>query len=261
MACISPITLKNEQVVPCGYCRHCLQLKRMDWCFRLSEEQRVSRSSYFLTLTYAEDPGDLVPKDLQDWLKRLRRFQDGCYDGLLPVRYYNVGEYGERTGRAHYHSIIFNLIPDTVLALPRLWGHGHVHVGKVSEASIGYVTSYVINRFNSPGREPPFATMSKKPGLGNCYLTPSMVEFHRDGNVDFVSRNGRKAHMARYYRDRIFSADQRLSLRQSQMVEIERVYELEIERLRAFHVNPYWYYDERRRYSESVIGSQLNYIL
>jgi len=240
----------------------------MDWCFRLSEEQRGSFSSHFLTLTYESAPADLVPKDLQDFTKRLRTFQARQYDGLVPLRYYSVGEYGELRGRPHYHSIMFNMIPHTVECIEKIWRSGYtapgvkrgaVHVGTVTGPSIGYVTAYCINRFNSPGREPPFSRMSKNPGIGANYLTPSTIQFHKDGQIDDVSRYGVSAHMARYYRYRIFDYDERLLLRARQLAKMESQYEKDIQALSKFSKNPYYYYGERQRFANDVIGSQLNY--
>lgn len=261
MPCDHPITLKSEDVVPCGYCPPCLQLKRMDWAFRLNEEQLNSYSSHFLTLTYADktNTDDLVKEDLQKFTKRLRTFHDRAYDGLVPLRYYSVGEYGELLGRPHYHSVMFNMIPEAVDKLQDIWGHGHVHVGDVTPASIMYVCGYVITRHNHPGREPPFAMMSKKPGLGAGYLHQDVINYHKHGKVDFVSRHGIKSHMARYYRERIFDDVDRKALRSKQLVELEAAYDRSIEQLRDSHSNPYAYYEERRRFASEQIGKRIGY--
>jgi len=231
----------------------------MDWCVRLVEEQRSSYSSHFLTLTYADAPPDLVPKDLQDFKKRLRVFQDRKFDGLVPLRYYSVGEYGELFGRPHYHSIMFNMIPHTVEAVERIWGRGNVHVGTVTGASIGYVTAYSLNKYNSPGREKPFANMSKRPGLGSGYLTSGNIQFHKSTKESNVLRNGVTAHMPRYYRYRIFDDGERRSIRNSQLADMEVGYDRTIEKLKAFNSNPYFYYGERQRYANEVIGKNINY--
>ena len=58
----------------------------------------------FLTLTYNDQElpaGEtLVPTDLQKFWKRFRKNHS-------PVRYYSCGEYGDRTGRPHYHACAF----------------------------------------------------------------------------------------------------------------------------------------------------------
>lgn len=159
MRCIHPLYLpKTGLTVPCGHCNFCLSNRRADWSFRLFQETKVSQSAHFLTLTYddstvpvGDDCYSLCKRDLQLFTKKLRK-ENGS-----KLRYYAVGEYGTKTNRPHYHSIMFNLQPRTVEALPNIWNLGMVHVGDVNEASIHYVTKYVINRdLEVSGREPPF---------------------------------------------------------------------------------------------------------
>lgn len=267
MPCSNTYVDRDGNEFPCGHCNACRSIYRMDWCFRLSEEQRVCYSSHFITLTYGPEElpasecglGSLDKRDTQLFVKRLRRFQDRQYDGLVPVRFYLVGEYGDRFGRPHYHGIFFNLIPDTVEQIPRIWSKGHVHIGTVTDASIGYVTSYVLTKQFQAGREPPFATMSRRPGIGTQYLTPAMVEFHQDGNLDFVSRHGRKFHMPRLFRYKIFSQEKRAELRRRQLLMMDAKYELEVERLKKFHPDPHFYYRERQRFANDCVGSRLEF--
>lgn len=142
----------------------------------------------FVTLTY--DPqhvpadGSLSPEDLQLWLKRLRKRMVGT-----PLRFFGVGEYGERTFRPHYHVILFgmrdcprggvklhdaqrecscfscSIVRDT-------WGKGHISVGSVTLQSAGYVAGYCVKKLTDrrdtrlKGRHPEFARMSRRPGIG-----------------------------------------------------------------------------------------------
>lgn len=167
MRCISPVLVRQNgrhDFVPCGKCNFCLETKRADWTFRLLSEKKDCMSSYFLTLTYDDeslpysDAGlpTCVKSDLQLFTKRLRFHNAEVCDWQL--RYYSVSEYGTRTGRPHYHSIMFNLHPRVVEKIAKIWGKGHIKVGTVETASIHYVTKYVINRTMEAyeGREPPF---------------------------------------------------------------------------------------------------------
>lgn len=148
-------------------------------------EQRLNETSTFLTLTYDEKNlppgGSLVPRDVQLFLKRLRK---EYYP--LTIRYYGVGEYGENTERPHYHAIIFG--GPTCLQWPvrkgegcqcpscqlyqRSWGKGFIYLGDATEKSIKYVASYVSKstlKKSDPklfGRHPEYAFMSRRPGIG-----------------------------------------------------------------------------------------------
>ena len=115
--CMSPLniphpTYKKSAIrleVPCGKCHECQEQRREMWSLRLSEEAKDHLNTAFITLTYNDenmlwcgDYGTLQKKDLQDWLKRLRRQIEP-----LKIRYYAVGEYGTNTMRPHYHVLLF----------------------------------------------------------------------------------------------------------------------------------------------------------
>lgn len=181
----------------------------MDWCLRLEEEHRVSKSAYFVTLTYdrkhLRTDNSLCKRDLQLYLKRLRK-----KDETTRIRYYAVGEYGTRTGRPHYHIILFNASSEDDIRNSWLDSTGQsigfVHIGKVTSASIAYCTKYVIQKASSPnGLEKPFSTMSRSHGIGGNYLSDLMVAWHREDDRNYVMRpGGEKRRLPRFYRDKIF---------------------------------------------------------
>lgn len=126
--------------------------------------------SSFVTLTYNKenipDGQTLYPKHTQDWLKRLRlRFPH-------KIRYYLVGEYGERTQRPHYHAALFGLGPEHSEIIGQTWPHGHTYTGDLTAQSAQYVAGYVTKKMTSKtdprlnGRHPEFARMSLRPGIG-----------------------------------------------------------------------------------------------
>lgn len=147
--------------------------------------------SAFVTLTYSDEnnPVTLVPKHLQDFLKRLRKKLEPS-----KIRFYAVGEYGDQTERPHYHLAIFNfpsclhgwtrprthmlgksccascdLIRDT-------WGLGAVFLGTLEDNSANYIAGYVTKKLTSKsdprlsGRHPEFGRMSNRPGIGHDAL-------------------------------------------------------------------------------------------
>lgn len=201
----------NEErgmLVPCGKCIACLMNKRQDWSFRLEQEHRVSKSAHFVTLTYDEKhlrtDRSLCKRDLQLYLKRLRK-----KDETTRIRYYGVGEYGTKGGRPHYHVLLFN---SKELDIRSAWNDikgepiGLVHVGKVTAASIAYVTKYVIQRTDYPeGVDRPFSVMSRSYGIGGAYLADNVVEWHRGGDFNYIIRPGNmKGRLPRFYRDKIW---------------------------------------------------------
>lgn len=127
----------------------------------------------FLTLTYNESScpqdGNLQPDDLRLFLRRLKHKLN-----RPTLRFYAVGEYGDKTQRPHYHLILFGLhptYPEKILA--ELWGKGFVCVRPVSTEVMSYVMGYVVKKWTKStpdGRTPEFASMSRNPGLGSGFV-------------------------------------------------------------------------------------------
>lgn len=279
MQCVTPILLGSNKV-PCGKCNFCLQSKRMDWSFRLSQELKRASTAKFVTMTYDEpnlpwkdyvdDSGEVhtVPtlnkSDVQLYQKRLRKAhseawqENGSFLSAPAVRYYTVGEYGTKTLRPHYHSILFNVHPEVLSRLPDIWQKGSVQVGTVTPASIHYVTKYVINRtMDYGGREPPFSFMSKRPGIGADYLR-THTKWHRDDMRNFAQVNGVTTRLPRYYKDRIFNEDERASLAQEALELANEKFFKEIQRLCDLHDDPYVHYADRVMNMRESITSKIN---
>lgn len=224
MPCITPFQKRNEveggyYTLPCGKCPECLKRRVSGWSFRLMEEDKVSSSSMFVTLTYdthsvpITDKGfmSLCKADLQKFFKRLRK--------LLPeakIKYYAVGEYGGSTWRPHYHIILFNA---DYISVQKAWALdgkaiGHVHFGNVSGASVGYTLKYVMKPKRIPlhkndDRIKEFSLMSK--GLGAGYMTDAMVKWHKASLEDRMycnTKDGKKIAMPRYYKDKMYTVKQ-----------------------------------------------------
>lgn len=225
MACIFPYYVRNQFPtaqdktwipVPCGRCPSCLQRRASSWAFRIAMEAVISDSASFITLTYDNDHVpitdrkfmNLSKRDVQLFIKRLRFLHP---KGHKRIRYYCAAEYGSSTHRPHYHLIMFDV---DVELLEAAWQLGQVHVGNVEHASISYTVKYISKGRTVPAhknddRQPEFSLMSKKMGLK--YLTPEMVDYHhQDLTRNYITlEGGIKIAMPRYYRDRIFSAEQK----------------------------------------------------
>lgn len=208
--------------VPCGKCPECRKRRVSGWSFRLMQEEKVSWSAHFVTLTYdtAHVPFaksgymTLNKKHVQDFIKRLRYFENE-FDSQT-IKYYLCGEYGGKTNRPHYHLIIFNVVK--IGHIDKAWNLGSVHYGTVSEASVGYTLKYLdkekrIPMHRNDDRVPEFSLMSK--GLGKNYLTAQMVQYHKADLFNRVCCNipdGKKIAMPRYYKDKIYSESQRAQI-------------------------------------------------
>jgi hypothetical protein len=238
MRCIGPIRLRSGALVPCGRCTFCRATRANEWSFRIREEMKVSRTAHFITLTYEEEKVPIAVvgntpvcltlhyKDLQDFIQRLRRHvgRKGIFKVLAPsesllearrnarVRYFAVGEYGTRTFRPHYHGIFFNVDPYTIERIAQVWQLGLCHVGTVTDASINYVTRYMLTADYQHLHEnavKPRALMSKNPGLGTTYAK-SHKDYHKRLKKHMVHvGNGVEIPMPRLLSEKVFTRIER----------------------------------------------------
>lgn len=269
MRCISPILVRSSTTrnyVPCGKCNFCLASKRSDWSLRLANELKQASTAKFITLTYSDNQIPRNPDtgmttfskpDLQLFMKRLRK-RVAKVSGI-PLRFYTVAEYGSHTFRPHYHSIMFNIPLQVIAELPKIWDKGHVHVGDVTDASINYVTKYVINRMSTDleGRDPPFSIMSTRPGIGANYLDKAK-RWHINGLKNYMVHNGEKRKLPRYYKDKIFSKSQKKRMADESLAMADVVYHGEVSRLAGMHNNPEAYIEERERFAHDHVHNKLN---
>lgn len=225
MQCISPLHIKRPNghsnadliTVPCGKCYACLSRKRSEWAFRLQKEQRYASSSYFFTLTYADEHIPVNEKgfpsvskdDIQRFMKRLRKMYSPT-----KIRYFITSEYGPTTLRPHYHGLIFGSpagsVDDFYKDLDKAWRLGYVQSGTVTDASINYCAKYCITRHSTPaGSDPCFSLSSRRPGLGAVYADKHGRDLERKLQDWSYLSGGYRVRLPRYLRERIFDDAQR----------------------------------------------------
>lgn len=206
--------------LPCGRCIGCRLDQARAWSTRAQAEQKCWPESWFVTCTYDDENltfgagvPTLVPKEAQDFLKRLRfHFSER---GVQPVRTLYCGEYGSRSFRPHFHFLLFNLPLDDLTYYSRsdlgdvyynsktlsdLWQRGFVVVAEVTPQSASYVARYVQKKaekevdYEKIGVEREFLRASRRPGLGWPYFEAHFGEILQNDTVvlsdGIVSRPG-----------------------------------------------------------------------
>lgn len=200
-------------------------------------ESYLREDNCFLSLSYRDEALPICATGLPTlsrshftlWLKRYR---EEIYP--LKIRFYGVGEYGERTWRPHYHVIVFGqkmcergrTLKDPRTGRPlwekccdqcrligKTWGKGDVDLGEVNVQSARYVSNYVIKRLTDPsnldlqGREPEFGTMSRHPGIGADMMHDvgsSLMYYDLEKKLDDVPHSlrhgGQEMPLGRYLR-------------------------------------------------------------
>lgn len=126
----------------------------------------------FITLTFADPhlPADFSvdPRVFELFMKRLRK-------SIEPkqIRFFGCGEYGGKTFRPHYHSLIFGYdFPDRRLhgytkrgypifiseELAALWPYGFSSIGNVSWRTAAYTARYTLKKIDDTQALPPGVT-------------------------------------------------------------------------------------------------------
>ena len=213
------VKLKEYQWVSCGECYMCINKKRRDWAFRLYWERKRHRDAWFVMVTYNEENVPLLDtstgelnlgitdkqgwlnmdktyrvlykKDLQDFLNKLRNYQayyEKKYSAYkMDIRYFACGEYGDDTGRPHYHILLFGVRPEIMeQAEEKVWKKGFISYKRYddSKAYSGcmYLTKYVYKQqLEKSLPVNPFILMSKKPPIGRNFI---------EKNAVFILKNG-----------------------------------------------------------------------
>jgi hypothetical protein len=260
---------KDVMLIPCGKCIGCRIQKKQDWATRIEMEAKTHppESVWFVTLTYDDEhiPGvnhetgevirgamyikrkkeaslavnqTLWYEDIQNFLKRLRK----AYS--RPLRYFVAGEYGEHTGRPHYHMILFGYEPEKLepyrkvrsdgymvdSRITKCWGMGLHNLINPTQGGYSYVSGYVVKKFDDETKEhiknglrPPFAQMSRDPGLGMQYYQEHKEEIWKNGFIQLD--NGKRASIPRYFQEMQKQEDPRIVWelkRQNQQRAIEK---------------------------------------
>lgn len=220
--------LKAE--IPCGRCLGCRLERSRQWAIRCMHEARLHQDNAFVTLTYNDEQlaqlplastgkPSLNPRHFVLFMKRLRKeFGEG-------IRFFQCGEYGEKTLRPHHHALLFNLrFPDQRLwsgsnshrtyvseQLESLWGHGICTIDEVNFATASYVARYSMKKVFGPaadehyqGRQPEYLTMSRRPGIGSGFFDKYQEEIY---NRDSCIVNGRQVKPPSYYDNKLAKLD------------------------------------------------------
>lgn len=224
--------------VGCGNCIECRKKKSREWQVRLNEEIRVNKNAHFVTLTFSEpalyywqhkiDKSKLYHKleenetatiairnFLENWRKKYKK----------SVKHWLITELGHTgTERIHIHGLIWTDEPEEI---KRIWNTEHVtfdgeiitngfaDTGKyVNEKTINYIVKYITKLDKKHKGYKPKIHCSH--GLGSSYLNRIDKNQNKyNGNKTkeyYQTRTGTKLNLPIYYRNKIYTDDQRENL-------------------------------------------------
>lgn len=200
---------------------------------RCVHEASLHADNCFVTLTYSPErlprSGSLDPDHLELFWKRLRR-------KVGKLRYYAIGEYGEQTGRPHYHALIFGYdFPDKVHysrnrdglsiwtseLLDERWGQGECKIGSLTPQSAGYTCRYAMKKITGDQAKrhyeridpatgeifslvPEFSRMSRNPGIAYGWYEKFKSDVFPS---DFCISEGHKLRVPAYYDKQLSEED------------------------------------------------------
>ena len=210
------LTDKRVEFVPvsCGKCIECRKKRRREWMVRLSEELRGGGNPpLFVTLTISPEQMERVPyKNSNDTAKVfVKWFRENVRKktGKSPKHYF-VTELGENKGRIHLHGFVWA----NEEIVRKCWIYGFIHIGTfVNEKSINYMTKYMLKESLDKSFTPQvFASK----GIGSNYFNRKDWKYNQykenDTQETYRFRNGTKMYMPQYYRNKIYSDDEREKL-------------------------------------------------
>lgn len=241
--------------IPCGQCIGCRLDYSRRWADRIMLELQLHDQSkcWFVTLTYDEKHINLFEtcarfaadletgltcddviyhslniKNLQDFMKNLRYH-------LEPdrVRFFAAGEYGDESGRPHYHLILFNADLEkfgwdenyeahnfngnkyrSSKLLQSVWKYGFNVCAPVSWKDAAYVARYMLKKQKGEGAkvyterniDPPFSVMSRRPGIAHDYY---VLHPHAVYDKTYISTDDGKKTISppKYFRDLLYYDD------------------------------------------------------
>lgn len=216
-----PITL------PCGYCDGCRIAKSRDAALRCMHEASMHKQNCFATLTFDDDnlpeSYSVSVREWQLFMKRLRKELS-----FKKIRFFMSGEYGDKSLRPHYHSLLFNHdFSDKVFykttkqghrlytseLLSKIWPYGLAILGDCTYQSAAYCARYIMKKIKGDiavdhytrihplsGKvvivEPEFCLSSRRPGLGSTWFDRYAQDCFPS---DFLVVEGKKHPVPKYY--------------------------------------------------------------
>lgn len=225
---IPPIFDERTRYVPvgCGKCMECMKQKQRNWQIRLLEDIREHKNGKFITLTFnresleklQDEVGYINDKYVQDnavATLAVRRFLERWRKKYKKsIRHWLVTELGHTgTERIHIHGIIYT--DEDNITIEDIWKYGFIWIGSyVNERTINYITKYISKQdLVHKNYIPKILTSS---GIGSRYLkteTKKLNKYEEGKTREYYrTRTGHKINLPVYYRNNIYSEEEREKL-------------------------------------------------
>lgn len=224
---------KKVEIVGCGQCTGCLLNYSRDRATQMMCEKKYGNNGkeypeeqcWFITCTYADEylkthvtvnteTGEKfegVSLDVDDHIKFMKRLRKKFKNSK--IKFVVAGEYGSKTQRPHLHYILFGVPLDMTKfkkvgmnalnqptwvseELNKIWGMGHVEIGRVDWRSCAYVARYTLKKafqkdklwYQMQGMKPEFIIWSN--GIGKTGFTQNKDKIYKTDTVPITTHMG-----------------------------------------------------------------------
>lgn len=231
----NPPKCNDERVkyvpIACGNCIECRKQKARQWQVRMHEEMKNGVPGYFVTMSFApeelqkliteldiKESNAVVTIAVRRFLERWRKkYKTSCKHWLITELGHN------NTERIHLHGIIWT--NKNMSCLEDIWKYGNVYIGKYCNAkTINYIIKYVTKIDTTHKNYRSIILCSA--GIGGNYKTRNHEKGHeertgaRGGKKAttaipkdyYILPNGQRINMPIYYRNFLFSEEEREKL-------------------------------------------------
>lgn len=239
-------TLKNNGIIPeatdkrvlavpikCGRCMECRKAIGREWQTRLNEEVRTDNKGRFVTLTFSDESiaelgaeievtgyerdNAIATLGVRRFLERWRKHKGKS------IKHWLITELGHNgTENVHLHGIVWSTNNNEI---KERWQYGYVFCGGwLSEQTVNYIVKYV-HKTDIKHQNYKAKVLTSK-GIGSGYISRFDAERNQyKGNntkETYTTRAGLKLGLPIYYRNKIYSEEEREKLWLQKLDKMER---------------------------------------
>ena len=221
---------KRVLAVPygCGKCIECRKQKAREWQVRLHEELKDDNRALFMTMTFSDEafdkfeqeynltePNELAAKAIQLFGKRwYKKYKESIKHWLVTeLGHGKRAEHHKSTERLHLHGFLWT--EKSAAEIEKVWSYGWVDTGEyVDDTSVGYCVKYVSKV--DPAHPGFNSKVFASKGLGKGWLQRFEAghnKFNGEKTREYYKApNGQKLALPRYFRNKLWTDEQREQL-------------------------------------------------
>lgn len=240
---IPPISDIRVTMVPigCGNCMECRKQEGRKWQLRMLEDIKEHKNGKFVTLTFSNESIKKIieTKPSKRW-GTMAGLQGYALDNEIAtrgvrwfterwrkekgksIRHWLITELGHNgTENIHLHGIMWT--DESIEDIRRIWGYGYIYPGPGEEEKKNYVSeatvNYIIKYVTKTDQEHKYykTKILTSSGIGDKYTetyNAKINKYNEEKETDetYKTRTGHKISMPIYWRNKIYTEEQREKL-------------------------------------------------